>query len=669
MHYLKWMLSCCYDDGVQINQMEVTVRSRLYPIQANSKILPKTLMWSMTSVGWVTSFSVVLTLLCLFFQRASGGVFESYCSRPKQPSKPGKLEGNLCTVVFKWKTKTKAKAYENCNAVAPFDIEEAIPGEHTTCKYLRPAFDCKKPDEKAIDQSCVVIRGNGPFDQYQEACGAQYRPHVVERRQNILWITVFFYGTAVEVWAADEGPEAVREFKPIKQKRRRRRRGTNSTDGGMAIKFRMISSADGIQYGTALYADTSEKHPFLCSRKAVMSAHAVNVMADDAKQLGFNVKTFKDRHGDNRPFVVFDTVHAVEASKFDANFDKFKDMCSMFANGYVASRYDFYNYEEYKKAISGVSRYRLFRTTVSRGPDKTEPFDCNDKDLAKNQDVYSKAFKIKFNYHLPFNSSTAQVKPDHWAPSYPMNTCADTPRITAVMSADGYRDMPAIARLPVICTFGNPPDVQLRGKNDICSQAAHFDEKEGRCVCNNPQDDATVQEPKRYANFPPGTLCVTCNSRTETKSVLFIMDRSSTVGEKGMEQEKEFMLKMMSVMKKVRAGVAVISCPSFKALEVREYTSKEMRDARLSKGSTYKLISTSCGLAKSQVVDLDIAEYHPKFFYPKFFYPLSAVNGHATPTKSPPGAPPTVAGLKLFDSSCCCEAATAARKIKIGARD
>lgn len=47
-----------------------------------------------------------------------------------------------------------------------------------------------------------------------------------------------------------------------------------------------------------------------------------------------------------------------------------------------------------------------------------------------------------------------EVPVSHWEDGFPMNQCADLPRLTVVMSTKGYRDMPATARLPVICTFG-----------------------------------------------------------------------------------------------------------------------------------------------------------------------------------------------------------------------
>ncbi|KAK5966530.1 hypothetical protein GCK32_022455, partial [Trichostrongylus colubriformis] len=83
-----------------------------------------------------------------------------------------------------------------------------------------------------------------------------------------------------------------------------------------------------------------------------------------------------------------------------------------------------------------------------------------------------------------------------------MNMCADTPRITAVMSSGGYRDLPAIARLPVICTFGNPPHLKTRSDSDVCSKEAHYDHQTGSCVCNDPKSDIKVEHPDKYRNYP-----------------------------------------------------------------------------------------------------------------------------------------------------------------------
>uniref|UniRef100_A0A8L8KRI3 C-type lectin domain-containing protein n=1 Tax=Heligmosomoides polygyrus TaxID=6339 RepID=A0A8L8KRI3_HELPZ len=59
-----------------------------------------------------------------------------------------------------------------------------------------------------------------------------------------------------------------------------------------------------------------------------------------------------------------------------------------------------------------------------------------------------------------YGARNIEIPDDQWSSGYPMNMCADTPRITAVMTPYGYRDMTAIARLPLICTFGKISSVK-----------------------------------------------------------------------------------------------------------------------------------------------------------------------------------------------------------------
>ncbi|KAK5975080.1 hypothetical protein GCK32_016614, partial [Trichostrongylus colubriformis] len=199
--------------------------------------------------------------------------------------------------------------------------------------------------------------------------------------------------------------------------------------------------------GDLIYADPEERHPYLCSRKAMYSTRGLESLVTEAAQLGFTLTTAKDRNGNDRPFIVLNNVFAVEAlSKFDASYKDFKHACAMFSNGYMASRFDFKDYDEYKKVITS-GKPRLFRVKVARHKSASfEPSSC------QGNSTTHKTLRKRFNF-IQENGSFAQIEEDHWETSYPLNMCADTPRITAVMSEKGYRDMPAIARLPIICTF------------------------------------------------------------------------------------------------------------------------------------------------------------------------------------------------------------------------
>ncbi|KAK5970171.1 hypothetical protein GCK32_020603, partial [Trichostrongylus colubriformis] len=119
------------------------------------------------------------------------------------------------------------------------------------------------------------------------------------------------------------------------------------------IILRTKISTDGeYRQGDLLYGDSKERHPFLCSRRSSYHATGLKILVSNAQQLGFSLTTAKDRNGDDRPFIVFHNVFTVDASKFEAYYKSFDHVCDVFPNGYVASRFDFQNYNEYKKVIT-----------------------------------------------------------------------------------------------------------------------------------------------------------------------------------------------------------------------------------------------------------------------------------------------------------------------------
>ncbi|KAK5979374.1 VWFA domain-containing protein [Trichostrongylus colubriformis] len=233
----------------------------------------------------------------------------------------------------------------------------------------------------------------------------------------------------------------------------------------------------------------------------------------------------------------------------------------MFSNGYVASRFDFKDYNEYKKVITS-GKPRLFRVKVARHKSASfEPSSC------QGNSTIHKTLRKRFNF-IQENGSFAQIEEDHWETSYPMNMCADTPRITAVMSEKGYRDMPAIARLPIICTFGNPPSLATRPTDEVCSELARFDASKGVCVCKDPEADAKLKKPELYKDYPPGMICLSCSSREITRSVVFIVDNSGSVTAEGWQKQKEFVSEATRHLKGARTGLVEIRCESVVLLEM-----------------------------------------------------------------------------------------------------
>ncbi|EYC31704.1 hypothetical protein Y032_0003g1192 [Ancylostoma ceylanicum] len=140
----------------------------------------------------------------------------------------------------------------------------------------------------------------------------------------------------------------------------------------------------------------------------------------------------------------------------------------------------------------------MMRTTVGRSPSFTmDPI----KDCGK--DTFFEANRKKWSYYDK-NGSELAITANVWSPNHPDSTCADLPRITALMSATGYIDVPAISRRPFICVTGVPAlNRTVRRRDETCNRAAKYDATKKHCVCNNPDADGLVVDPKHYAHYPP----------------------------------------------------------------------------------------------------------------------------------------------------------------------
>ncbi|EPB79851.1 von Willebrand factor type A domain protein [Ancylostoma ceylanicum] len=151
-----------------------------------------------------------------------------------------------------------------------------------------------------------------------------------------------------------------------------------------------------------------------------------------------------------------------------------------------------------------------------------------------------------------------QSSGSHWLDGYPAEMCADLPPTTGAL-LDGMVDVPAIARRPIICTYGNPPNLPALHPSDQCNKAAHYDEETKRCLCNNPEKDGRIYDPEKYGHYPEGIVCIDCANTTRTRSIVFILDNTGTVGESGWKAQKEFMMKVMKAMKNIRVGLVILS--------------------------------------------------------------------------------------------------------------
>ncbi|EYC14225.1 hypothetical protein Y032_0041g412 [Ancylostoma ceylanicum] len=88
--------------------------------------------------------------------------------------------------------------------------------------------------------------------------------------------------------------------------------------------------------------------------------------------------------------------------------------------------------------------------------------------------------------------------------------------------------------LPPILTQGVPSIHREKyKKEEACNRAAVWNPALKRCECRNPQADGRIMKPELYSEYPPGTVCMDCQSTVEMKTVLFLLDRSGSVELKG----------------------------------------------------------------------------------------------------------------------------------------
>ncbi|KAK5972477.1 hypothetical protein GCK32_013561 [Trichostrongylus colubriformis] len=72
-------------------------------------------------------------------------------------------------------------------------------------------------------------------------------------------------------------------------------------------------------------------------------------------------------------------------------------------------------------------------------------------------------------------------------------------------------------------------------------------------------------------------ICMSCNTREITRSVVFIIDDSGSVGTNGWEEQKKFVANAVSKhLKGARTGVVKIHCPARKMLDMGLHTPAEI---------------------------------------------------------------------------------------------
>ncbi|VDL77676.1 unnamed protein product, partial [Nippostrongylus brasiliensis] len=190
-----------------------------------------------------------------------------------------------------------------------------------------------------------------------------------------------------------------------------------------------------------------------------------------------------------RTYFWLGTVHAVGGTDEKPDFVELHDVCKIFPGSYVASREAF----------------------------------LTDNDFA---DIMGR-----------------NILEQYWKNDYPRNECADMPRTTAVLTRNGYVDVPRFARLPVLCVFGTLPVLK---KYKVCGNGAHYIVNEDRCECINKEFDGTIIDPDTYGGY---------------------------------EKTLNFMKKIIRAVENVRVGIIIVNDYPTITLPINYYNYNELQAA------------------------------------------------------------------------------------------
>ncbi|KAK6046340.1 hypothetical protein COOONC_16155 [Cooperia oncophora] len=210
----------------------------------------------------------------------------------------------------------------------------------------------------------------------------------------------------------------------------------------LPIKIRIaLCCLDGYRKGTALYGQEFERNPFLCSRPAGVFQKGVERYATTVRQLGYPLEFGRDPYGDPRPFAVLPVEYPHEGLRLKSNLRTLHQMCNVFLNGYIASRFDFYDGKEYRRVLSKVSSvfccsFQKYRSGLRLGATLA----------LKNTSMESVPQERR---RSEYNGNTMGQVMEHWKfllltghlmPNTPPHTSRKRRRLTnsVLMTKDGY---------------------------------------------------------------------------------------------------------------------------------------------------------------------------------------------------------------------------------------
>ncbi|VDM66526.1 unnamed protein product [Strongylus vulgaris] len=212
-----------------------------------------------------------------------------------------------------------------------------------------------------------------------------------------------------------------------------------------------------LQVGDVTKVTEETSIPVLCSYAAKQLPSYIPKMVDRLRKIGFPAAYYKDNSNKTRPFIIFrEPQMFTMGSKFQAGKIR-NDVC--------------------KEKVNMV----MIEGERNRGLAKENLDSCN-------RDAEFETYRSSFKIFLPDGEQPLGAS-ELWRSGHPDRTCGITPRVGLGFSQEGLVDIPAVARLFVICTFGEPSKIKQDESAFGCHKYALYDKQKGHCSCKDGYPD------------------------------------------------------------------------------------------------------------------------------------------------------------------------------------
>ncbi|KAK6733777.1 hypothetical protein RB195_017501 [Necator americanus] len=412
--------------------------------------------------------------------------FKRFCANPPNGGS-GRLDEKTmqCEVTYNVISSDETAAYKFCDMQHPFSLVKAVAqGPRTLCS-IRTFLKCEIT-EVLISETCYL--------------------HSFEQK----WITAFMTEYNM-IWIGNNQDQLnglIHKTFPGKVLNGASGRLISGSTGSLAILTRK-GSASRLRAGVITKADSESLFPILCSRNADQYPSYITSMIERLNELGISSSVFTDRENRQRAFALLRSVVEFEMkTAYDTGTQRHHKVCKGFKNGFAATPLDFQNVNDFKNFL------KKEKVNIVSVPGRRLPSDQTPNLNKCDKDPRYQSARQQFVFDLP-TGVEKKVPNEYWRPEFPTRTCADTPRIALGFSQEGLVDVPAIARMLLVCTFGAPISIE-RTPDDDCHYLAHYNKAKGACECNDPNADILVTKLIRRSSqeesLKPGTLCLDCEA-------------------------------------------------------------------------------------------------------------------------------------------------------------